>query len=134
METRFELKTELPFDGTVWKRMKKTATEVLKNASKGQYTQAIVLFSTLGKEYSAIINNALSKEKTDEALLLEGLNTSQDTEIRYVLCMWQDGGIDIPSHAFRNMLCALDSRNAESLLFVMTDRGISVVKLGVTMK
>jgi len=52
----------------------------------------------------------------------------------YVLCMWQDGCIDIPSRTFRKMLCAMNPQNADALLFVMTPNGVSVVKLANTMK
>lgn len=114
--------------------MKKTAVDLLRNAEEGQYPQAIVLSSAMGKEYGAIIKNALFEEKTDEASLLERLKTAEDTEIRYVLCMWRHEEIDIPSFAFRKMLCAVHSKNSESLLFVMTKDGASVIKVSATMK
>ena len=53
--------------------MKKSASELLKDAETSQYTQAIVLSSVNGKEYGAAINNAVSEEKADETALLERL-------------------------------------------------------------
>ncbi len=134
MQTFFELKTEVPFDLNIFKNMRETAIELLSVAEHGQYTEAIVLFSVSGNKYSAIIKNALSKEKMEEMLLLENLKTANDTEIRYVLCMWQDNCIDIPSFAFRELLCNLNSKNSESLLFVMTAKGVSAIKASTTMK
>lgn len=114
--------------------MKKSASELLKDAETSQYTQAIVLSSVNGKEYGAAINNAVSEEKADETALLERLKAVNDTKIHYVLCMWQDGSIDLPSFAFRNLLCAIHPDNSEALLFVMTDDGVSSVSLSATMK
>ena len=134
MQSLFELKTKLPFDSNVFESMKETAVKLLYNAERGEYTQAIVLFSVTGNKYGTIIKNALSEEKLDEKSLLERLNVSNDTEIRYVLCMWQDTCIDIPSFDFRKLLYALNSKNSESLLFVMTAKGVSGIKLSTTIK
>ncbi len=109
--------------------MMNTANTILKNAECEQYTQAIVLLSATGKEYSAVIKNVLSEEKTDEKILLDTLKEAKDTEIRYCLCTWCDGSIDIPSFAFRNMLCELNPKNSETLSFVRT---ISTKKLSET--
>ena len=134
MQAIFELKNPLPFDRNLFENMKKTALDLLDGAEKDPYTQAIVLFSVAGKEYSVRINNALSQEKTDEMALLEKIKKSGDTEIGCVLCMWQDHGIDIPSYAFRESLCALDPKNSESLMFVMTADGVAAVKMSTVMK
>ena len=134
MQAIFELKNPLPFDANVLENMEKTALDLLDGEEKDPYTQAIVLFSATGKEYSARIKNALSQEKTDETALLERIKESGDTEIGCVLCMWQDHGIDVPSYAFRESLCALDPKNSESLMFVMTADGVSAVKMSAVMK
>lgn len=114
--------------------MKKRAEALLQNSEHEQYTQAAVLHSDTQKEYSAIIKNALSSERTDERSLLESLKRVGDTGIRCVLCMWQDGNIDIPSLEFRKMLLALNEQNARALIFVMTKNGISSIKLENTIK
>lgn len=134
MQSIFELKTKITLDLTVFEHMKETAMELLSNAEKIQYTQAIVLLSAAGNEYSAIIKNALSEEKTDEASLLRKMKEAKDDEICCVLCMWQDKCIDIPSFAFRKLLFALNPKNSEASLFVMTADGVSEIKLSSTMK
>ena len=128
------MKTKFPYDAEIFENMNKKAESLLQNAEKGEYTQAIVLYSATDKEYSMIIQNALFVEKTDELALLEQLKTSKDTVIHYVLCMWQDGSLDLSSYAFRNMLFSLDSQNANSLMFIMTADGVSVKKLSATVK
>ena len=135
MQTLFELKTKLTVDMAVFEQMKKTAEAELSKAAAGQYVQAVVLLSAKENEYSTLIKNALSKEKADEITFLEGIKNVNDTEIRYVLCMWQaDKCIDIPSFDFRKLLCALNPKNTEALLFVMTANGVSGIKVSTTMK
>ena len=135
MQTLFELKTKLTIDMAVFEQMKKTAEAELSKATAGQYVQAVVLLSAKENEYSTLIKNALSKEKADETAFLEGIKNVNDTEICYVLCMWQaDKCIDIPSFDFRKLLCALNPKNTEALLFVMTANGVSGIKVSTTMK
>ena len=135
MQTLFELKTKLTIDMAVFEQMKKTAEAELSKAAAGQYVQAVVLLSAKGNEYSTLIKNALSKEKADETAFLEGIKNVNDTEICYVLCMWQaDICIDNPSYDFRKLLCALNPKNTEALLFVMTANGVSGIKVSTTMK
>jgi len=134
MQSLFEPKTKLPIDVDVFEQMKKTAEAKLSRAEIGQYTQVVVLLSAMGNEYSTLIKDALSEEKADEADLFERMKNSNDTEICCVLCMWQDKCIDIPSYAFRESLCALNPKNTETLLFVMTADGVSGIKISTTMK
>ena len=134
MKTVFELNNGLPFDRTLFERMQKTASDILNNATKEEYTQAIVLLTSKGKEYCAVIENALSEDKIEESSLLGTLISEDDTEIYRILCMWQDGGIDLPSYTFRKMLCESNSKNLESGIFVKTNDGYSVIKLSVTLK
>lgn len=134
MKSIFELKNSLPFDSDIFERMKKTALELLVNAEKKEYTQAIVLLSGTGREYGAVIENALSGDKKDEKALIECLASANDTKLNHVLCMWRDGGIDIPSFALRQMLCDVDDSNNDCGIFVMVDDGYSVINLENTMK
>ena len=134
MHTLFELNTKIDVDAAAFEQMMNAAEAELSKAEKSQYIQAIVLLSMKGNEYSTLIKNALSKEKSDETALLKRIKDLNDTEIRYALCLWQDGGIDIPSYWFRKSLCTLDPKNTETLLFVMSTDGIGGIKVSTTMK
>ena len=134
MHTLFELNTKIDVDAAAFEQMMNAAEAELSKAEKSQYIQAIVLLSVKENEYSTLIKNALSKEKSDEAALLKRIKDLNDTEIRYALCLWQDGGIDIPSYWFRKSLCTLDPKNTETLLFVMSTDGIGGIKVSTTMK
>ncbi len=134
MQSLFEIKQPLPFDADVFDRMKNMAENILQSAEKNQSTQAIVLLSSKGRQHGAIIKDALSDDKIDEKALFDRLTMEKDTEIKRILCVWEDGNIDIPSIAVRNMLCALNPSNAECGLFVMTPDGYSVIKMQNTIK
>ena len=134
MQSIFELKNELPFDQNIFDRMKKTASAILQTAEKNEYTQAIVLLSSTGKEDGAIINNALTDGQGDTQELLEQLRLKNDVAVHRILCLWQDGNIDIPSFAFRKMLCDLSPKNTETGIFVRMQNGFSTIKLEITMK
>lgn len=134
METIFKLKNELSFDKDIFEQMRKSAADILITALKYEYTQAIVLLSSKGNEYAALIKNALSKDMTDESSLLATLSANNDTTICHVLCMWNDSKIDLPSYKFRKTLCELDTKNHESGIFVKTKDGYSVIKLSTTLK
>ena len=134
MKSIFEPKNEIALDLTIFERMKGQATKLLSDIEKSEYTQAIILLSTTGNTYSSIIRNALSEGKADEASLLQQIQDAKDDEIHFVLCMWQDKNIDIPSFSFRKSLLNANEKNSESMLFVMTADGVSATKLSTTMK
>ena len=124
--------TNIPFKS--YEQMKSKAKKLLSDTGHTQYTQAIILFSAKRNEYCKVIKNALSDEKTDETELINKVNEAKDTEIAFVLCVWHNGCIDLPSFSFRKMLISLNEKNSETLLFVMTAGGISARKLSSTMK
>ena len=130
----FELKNPIAVDMCLFEKMKKTATELLRDVEEGQHTQAVVLFSAKGSEYGRVIKDTIAEDISDEMALIESLKAADDMEIKYVLCMWQGNTIDIPSYRLREMLRELNCQNAESLLIVMTFDGISGIKVAKTMK
>ncbi|MBQ5602300.1 MAG: hypothetical protein IIU77_05710 [Clostridia bacterium] len=134
MHARFELSTKISIDQTIFENMKKEAEELLCAAESDKFTQAIVLFSVKENMYSAIIKNVLADEKTDEKSLLEQLKSAKDTEIRYLLSMWADRELDISSYAFRELLCSLNPKNAEAVVFVTTFDGVSAITIDKTMR
>ena len=134
MQSLLVIKKPLPFEQNVFDKMKNTAQTILQNKEKKQYSQAIVILTKKNNEYSAFVENAVYSDKTDEKLLIDGLTESKDTEIYRILCLWSDGGVDLPSLYFRDKLLQLDSANSDAGIFAMTKDGPSVIKLGITIK
>ena len=121
-------------NGVVLARMKQTAASLLRTAENLPNTQAIVLETVSGNEYAAVIADALSADHIDARALLERLTDAEDTAVKWILCQWADGGVDLPSMAFRRMLCELSPENLNAAVFLRTKDGYTVKPMGVTMK
>lgn len=134
MQYLFDPKIKNALDFEIFKSMKEKAIELLSNTENCKYTQAIVLRSSKGNEYGTVIRNALSKERYDEQVLIQKIQDANDSTICFVLCMWQEQCIDVPSYDFRKTLLELNEANAEAMIFVMTACGASEIKLLSTMK
>ena len=131
MKTLFEIKEPLPFDEKIFDKLSAGAKAALDGANKGEFTQAVALLNEGGKVYCRLIQNALDAEHIDEKELIAKLDGAK---ISRILCMWQDGAIDIPSHDLRKLLLLSNSDNADAGIFVRTAQGYSVIKLENTMK
>ena len=123
-----------PFVRSVFDQMMQTAVHMLKDAPNARLTQAIVLLTSKGKEYSAIIEDVLSEEKIAEKALIKEMKKDNDTELRYVMTVWKSGScVDVPSYDFRKMLCRMNMENKNAAIFLMGEAGYGVKPLGATM-
>ena len=122
------------FDEQVFARMMALAESVLEKAEPLPGTQAIVLETVAGNEFAAEIPDALSESHVYEGALLEQLELYRELVVKNVLCVWADGGVDLPSMAFRKMLCELSPENLNAAVFLRTKDGYTVKPMGVTMK
>ena len=134
MQTVFEPRITLPFDGDAFDRMKEIARQILQNARDNRYTEAIVLLSGKGTEYSTVIRDAVHGDRKEEEELLRRLEQKNDGEVSRILCMWKDGGVDIPSFYLRERLIALHPQNGTAGMFVQTKNGFALIPLSITMK
>ena len=57
-----------PFVSSIFDKMRQTAEFLLKDISTTKMTQAVVLLSSKGKEYSTIIEDVLAEEKMPKNL------------------------------------------------------------------
>ncbi len=133
MQSFFELKTALPFDEAVFIGMKNKALDVLAGNEAHQYAQAIVVQTENGVMEAQYVKNALHDDHTDEIALIDRLSGEGTASPTRVLCMWQDGGIDLPSMTFRKMLSEQISDLSKVGIFVTTKEGVSVIPFSVTM-
>ena len=122
-----------PFVSSIFDKMRQTAEFLLKDISTTKMTQAVVLLSSKGKEYSTIIEDVLAEEKLAEKSLLRELLANDDTEIGYILVVWKNGCVDVPSYDFREMLCRMNIENKNAAIFLVSEARYSVKPLGATM-
>ena len=123
-----------PFVRSIFDQMMQTAVHMLKDAPNARLTQAIVLLTSKGKEYSAIIEDVLSEEKIAEKALIKEMQKDNDTELRYVMTVWKtSSGVDMPSYDFRKMLCRMNPENKNAAIFMNEIANYTVLPLGATM-
>ena len=123
-----------PFVRSIFDQMMQTAVHMLKDAPKTRMTQVIVLLTSKGKEYSAIIGDVLSEDKIAERALIKEMCKDNDTELRYVMAVWKtSSGVDMPSYDFRKMLCRMNFENKNAAIFMNETANYTVVPLGATM-
>ena len=125
--------TTAQFDAALFEKMTAIARAALQGKN-GNNTQAIVLHTEKGADYCSVIQDALSADRTDENELLNQLIANGDTRVQYILCMWQNREVDLPSYAFRKLLLETDAENFDAEIFVCTENSYAAVKLGRTMK
>ena len=122
-----------PFVPSIFDKMRQTSESLLKDISTTKMTQAVVLLSSKGKEYSTIIEDVLAEEKLAEKSLLRELLANDDTEIGYILVVWKNGCVDVPSYDFRKMLCCMNPENKNAAIFMNEIANYTVLPLGATM-
>ncbi len=118
----------------VLEKMQELAAMALKSTELNEKAQAIVLLTHKGNAYCYVINDALSKDKAEEDGLLQILTESADTEIKYILCLWLNGGLDLPSYDLRKKLCKINDRNLHAGIFVNTFEDVVIRELKDTVK
>ena len=82
------------------------------------------------------------EEATEE--FIQELLGADDTQIKYMVCMWNSYSLDIPGHYLRKRLLEIDPRNAETRLILESEYDFAVrtiesimppkAQKGVTMK
>lgn len=81
-----------------------------------KYHQCLVLSTDEGKEklYS-FYSDSVNKLVTQSCSVISSKETAT---IKRIVCMWDDGGIEVPAFQFMKKLCEinLENRNAEVLL------------------
>lgn len=87
------------------------AQKNMGNSSPGPHTQSIVLRTVKGNVYHCLISDALTDDYTEEKQFVNTLIANGDFEIVQMVSMWPEGCFDMPSYAFRKMLCELHTNN-----------------------
>ena len=77
-------------------------------SSSSQGVQVIVALTTKSHSYSFVNHNVMNGDLSDENNFIDGLVESGETEIRYLVCMWQKYMLDIPSQHMRELLMKLN--------------------------
>lgn len=76
--------------------------------------QAIAVLTCKGDCFSLLNHGIRSGSTGEETAFLEGLAEKDNAALQYVVCMWNDGNLDVPSAHFRELLTMLNPANSET--------------------
>ena len=78
----------------------------------------LMVMTADGTKHHAVIHHAVEEringEHKDEVAFAESLRRMGETDIRYVVCLWHEGSIELPSHGFSEKLYELNPNNVEA--------------------
>ena len=97
--------------------------------SSAQGAQVIVVLTAKSHRFSFVNHNIMEGNLSEEEEFIEGLVEAGETEIRYLVCMWQEYMLDIPSQHMREQLVKTNPLNREMYLLLRGAEGYSIKKL-----
>lgn len=92
------------------------AESTLDSTPKTGMTQALAMQTRSGSTHTFL--TPLEDYEQMEDRLITLLTANRETAISYLVAMWEDRTVDLPSHSLRKKLIALDPANAEALLLL----------------
>ncbi len=111
-------------------RMLTMARHALVSCADRPNAQAIVLLTAGGDLLCETVEDAMAAERVGERALIDRLKSGDSPRVQRVLCVWKNGGVDLPSYAFRTMLIEADGENRNAEILVSGARGYEAVQLG----
>lgn len=79
--------------------------------------QVIVVKTAKGNIYSLANNDVLDGSYEDEAGFIQKLVDEDDAKVKFILCMWNNQGIEVPSMHFREGLLETSAENEKAIIF-----------------
>jgi len=113
--------------------------EILLNRAKKEIAdlsdgEVVVMLTSKGTVISVLfedLNSAIDPDGIMRSLL--EIKKNGDAKIERMVCMWHNGGVDLPSFAFREALLTVDSTNFSSEMLLNGLTGYIVKTVMVTM-
>ena len=100
-------------------------------ASDPSAEQVITMWTAKGHIRGLLNHGVNSGDTAGEEAFIRELAENGDTEISYVVCMWRDHTLDVPSHHLRESLAELNPANPEAKLLLRSGEGFLVKPLRV---
>lgn len=91
--------------------------------------QIIVVLTSSGNQYHMAIDDIPQNRVISENAITELLLQNQDTQVQYLVCMWSNGSIDVPSWHLQELLSSIDPKNSHAQILVNTFHGLHTKSL-----
>lgn len=102
---------------------------VESEGSLSQGEQVIVVLTAKSHRFSLVNHNIMEGDLSKEENFIKGLVEVGETEIKYIVCMWQEYMLDIPSQHMREQLIKLNPLNKEMYLLLKGTENYLIKKL-----
>jgi len=79
-----------------------------------------------GNSEKLVVGSTENEDKFIKMLLEKG-----DGELKHIVCMWNTGGVDVPSMHFRKLLLEASPKNADAKFVVLMEDGNGGTAYGV---
>lgn len=107
--------------------IKESALQLLQQYPSA--VQIIVVLTASGNRYHMAIDDILQNRVISENAIAELLLQNQDTQAQYLVCMWSNGNIDVPSWHLQKLLSSVDPKNSHAQILVNTYDGLHTKSL-----
>ena len=95
--------------------------------------QAVAVWTSKDNMFCFANHSIMSGNMEDENNFVRTLAENGDKEIRYVVCMWNDTTLDVPSCHLRDLLIELNPSNLETVILLNNGEGFQVKSLKMLM-
>lgn len=114
-----------------FERLLKQVEKIIKHDLSAE--QAVAVWTSKGDMFCFANHSIMSGNMEDENNFVRTLAENGNKEIRYVVCMWNDNTLDVPSCHLRDLLIELNPSNLETEILLKNGEGFQVKSLKMLM-
>ena len=92
--------------------------EVRKYMLEHQAAEQVIVVKTAKGNVRFFANNVLDQKYVEEKEFVRKLVEQDDTVIQYIVCMWNDESLDLPSMNFRKLLLEVNEENKYAEIYL----------------
>ncbi len=119
-----------PGFAALWSAAHEKKQELLQASAPDRNLQILALQSANSADVLLFVNDITTSDGEKEAIFAL---TSAKFTVRRMLCLWIDGGGDLPSYAFRKSLLELSPANQDADILLLGTNGLNTRTLISTM-
>ena len=99
--------------------------------------QVIIVKTQKGNVYHFInylhVDGQFIGKSDDEERFVQMLLDKEEPVLKYIVCMWNEYSIDVPSMHFRELLMSISEKNADAMLVLKSMSDLNLKKISVCM-
>ena len=100
--------------------------EVKQRVSEHPAAEQVIVVKTAKGNVRFFANNVLDQKYEEEKEFVQKLVEEDDTVMEYIVCMWDDFNLDLPSMNFRKLLLATNEENKQAKICL--GNGVKIIR------